>query len=149
MHLQGPDLPALMKAARVAVSEIPKAIPNTHPQPLPVARDRPARAAAGPDEWRISRAGLTAAGWPSALRAFTGGLWAGEYFDGNERLDIIVKGNEWRSAQELAELPIVTPGAGVQTVGELAQIRQTVGPSQLLRIDGKRTVRVNFEPPAT
>jgi multidrug efflux pump subunit AcrB len=85
----------------------------------------------------------------SALRAFTGGLWAGEYFDGNERLSIIIKGNEWKSEQELAELPLMTPGAGVQTVGELASIRQTVGPSQLLRVGGKRTVSVAFEPPAT
>ena len=81
------------------------------------------------------------------MRAFTGGLWAGEYFDGNERLDIIVKSTQWRSPEELAELPIVTPTAGVQTVGELTELRQTVGPSQLVRINGHRTVSVNFQPP--
>jgi HAE1 family hydrophobic/amphiphilic exporter-1 len=35
----------------------------------------------------------------------------------------------------------------VQTVGELTQLRQTVGPSQLLRINGRRTVSVDFQPP--
>jgi HAE1 family hydrophobic/amphiphilic exporter-1 len=83
----------------------------------------------------------------SAIRAYTGGLWAGEYFDGNDRLDIIVRSNEWKAPEELAELPIVTPGSGVQTVGELTQLRQTVGPSQLVRINGHRTVSVTFEPP--
>ncbi|MBI3171400.1 MAG: efflux RND transporter permease subunit, partial [Hydrocarboniphaga effusa] len=83
----------------------------------------------------------------SALRAYTGGLWAGEYFDGNERLDIILKGNEWHSPEALAELPVMTPGAGIQTVGDLARIELTVGPSQLARINGRRTVQVNFEPP--
>ena len=72
-----------------------------------------------PDEWRIARSGLTRAEVAAAVRAFTGGLWAGEYFDGNERLDIIVKANEWRTPEELAELPIMTPNSGVQTVGEL------------------------------
>jgi HAE1 family hydrophobic/amphiphilic exporter-1 len=38
--------------------------------------------------------------------------------------------------EELAELPIVTPTSGVQTVGELVEPRQTVGPSQLVRING-------------
>jgi multidrug efflux pump subunit AcrB len=149
MHLQGPDLPALMKAASVAIAEIPKAIPETFPQPFPsLEMDQPELQLV-PDEWRISRAGMDRNGVASALRAFTGGLWAGEYFDGNERLNIIIKGNAWHSEQELAELPIVTPGAGVQTVGELATIKQTVGPAQLLRVGGRRTVSVNFEPPAT
>ena len=46
--------------------------------------------------------------------------------------------------EELAELPIVTPTSGVQTVGELVEPRQTVGPSQLVCINGHRTVSVNF-----
>ncbi len=149
LHLQGPDLTALMKSAKVAMAEIPKAIPDTSPQPFPALEMNQPELQLVPDEWRISRAGMDRNGVASALRAFTGGLWAGEYFDGNERLNIIIKGNEWKSEQELAELPILTPGAGVQTVGELARIRQTVGPSQLLRVGGKRTVSVSFEPPPT
>jgi multidrug efflux pump subunit AcrB len=147
VHLQGPDLVALMNAAKVAMAEIPKAIPGAFPQPFPALEMNQPELLLVPDEWRISRAGLDRGGVASALRAFTGGMWAGEYFDGNERMNIIVKGNEWRTEQELAELPIVTPGAGVQTVGELARIRQTVGPSQLTRVNGRRTVSVNFEPP--
>jgi len=147
MHIQGPDLAALMKTAGVAMAEIPKAIPGAFPQPFPSLELNQPELQLVPDEWRISRAGLDRSGVASALRAFTGGLWAGEYFDGNERLNIIIKGNAWRSEQELAELPIVTPGAGVQTLGELASIRQTVGPSQLLRVGGRRTVSVGFEPP--
>jgi multidrug efflux pump subunit AcrB len=149
LHFQGPDLPALMKTAGLAMAEIPKAIPDTSPQPFPALEMNQPELQLIPDEWRISRAGMDRNSVASALRAFTGGLWAGEYFDGNERLNIIIKGNEWKSEQELAELPIMTPGAGVQTIGELASIRQTVGPSQLLRVGGKRTVSVSFEPPAT
>jgi multidrug efflux pump subunit AcrB len=149
MHLQGPDLPALMKAARVAVAEIPKAIPDTSPQPFPALEMNQPELQLVPNEWRISRAGMDRNSVAGALRAFTGGLWAGEYFDGNERMNIIIKGNDWRSEQELAEMPVVTPGAGVQTIGELADIRQTVGPSQLLRVGGRRTVSVSFEPPPT
>jgi multidrug efflux pump subunit AcrB len=147
LHFQGPILEELMTSARVAVDEIPKAIPGTFPQPFPSLELNQPEMQLQPDEWRVARSGMTRTEVAAAVRAFTGGLWAGEYFDGNERLDIIVKANEWKTPEELAELPIMTPNSGVQTVGELVNIVQTVGPTQLARIDGRRTVSVNFEPP--
>jgi multidrug efflux pump subunit AcrB len=147
LDFQGADLNALMDAARLATEEIPKAIPQAFPQAFPGLELNQPELQLIPDEWRIARSGLTRTEVASAIRAYTGGLWAGEYFDGNERLDIIVKSSEWHSPEELAELPIVTPQSGVQTVGELTELRQTVGPSQLVRINGRRTVSVQFEPP--
>ena len=147
LDFQGADLTALMDAARIATEEIPRAIPETYPQAFPgLELDQPELQLV-PDEWRIARSGLTRTEVASAIRAYTGGLWAGEYFDGNDRLDIIIKSNEWHSPEELAELPILTPQSGVQTVGELTELRQTVGPAQLVRINGHRTVSVQFEPP--
>jgi hydrophobic/amphiphilic exporter-1 (mainly G- bacteria), HAE1 family len=147
LDFQGADLDALMNAAQLATEEIPKAIPETFPQAFPGLELNQPELQLVPEEWRIARSGMTRTEVASAIRAFTGGLWAGEYFDGNDRLDIIVKSNQWHSPEELAELPIVTPESGVQTVGELMQLRQTVGPSQLVRINGHRTVSVQFEPP--
>ncbi len=147
LDFQGADLTALMDAARVAVEQIPEAIPGTYPQANPGLELNQPELQLEPDEWRIARSGLTRSEVASAVRAYTGGLWAGEYFDGNERLDIIVKADEWRSPEQLAEMPIMTPQSGVQTVGELTTLRQTVGPSQLVRINGRRTVSVDFEPP--
>ncbi len=149
LWFQGPELEGLMAAARVAMTEIPKTIPETFPQPYPPLEFADPEIHLTPDEWRITRAGLDRSSVANQLRAFTGGLWAGEYFDGNERLDIILKGEPWTTPEQLAELPIATPNAGVQTLGELAAISTTVGPSELARINGKRTVTVGFEPPET
>lgn len=149
LYLQGPDLDALMNVARVAEQRIPEAIPGTYPQSFPALELNQPELQLVPDEWRISRAGLDRNAVAGALRAFTGGLWAGEYFDGNERLDIIIRGQDWHTPEALAEMPIATPASGIQLVGELAQIRQTVGPSELSRLNGRRTVSVNFEPPDT
>jgi multidrug efflux pump subunit AcrB len=44
-------------------------------------------------------------------------------------------------------VPIATPLAGVQTLGELTDIRRTVGPTQLLRVDGQRTLTLSVTPP--
>lgn len=147
LWLQGPELEGLMAAAKVAEQEIPKAIPDTFPQPYPPLEFSQPELQLKPDEWRISRAGLDRNTVSRSLRAYTGGLWAGEYFDGNERLDIILKGSEWTNPEQLAELPLMTPRAGIQTVGELTRIQTTVGPSELARINGRRTITVGFEPP--
>jgi HAE1 family hydrophobic/amphiphilic exporter-1 len=136
-----------MNAASVAVAAIPGVIPDSYPQAIPGLELNEPEIQLKPDEWRVSRAGLDRETLSAAVRAFTGGLWAGEYFDGNERQDIILKSQKWTSPEELAEMPLMTPGAGVQTVGELAELKQTVGPSLLTRVDGKRTVSVLFTPP--
>jgi multidrug efflux pump subunit AcrB len=147
MDFQGADLTALMAAARVAVDAIPAAVPGTYPQAFPGLEMNQPELQLVPDEWRVARSGLSRTEVAAAIRAMTGGLWAGEYFDGNERLDIIVRSPQWHSPEELAELPVVTPSAGVQTVGDLTSLRQTVGPAQLVRINGHRTVSVSVQPP--
>src|SRR5262249_37023192 len=100
-----------------------------------------------PDEWRISHAGMDRSSVAGAMRALTGGLYAGDYFDGNERLQMILRGPRWKSPEQLAELPILTPPSGVQTVGAVARRKQTVGPTPRLRLNGRRTVDLFFEPP--
>jgi multidrug efflux pump subunit AcrB len=81
------------------------------------------------------------------VRSLTSGSFVGEYFDGNDRLDMILKGPTWSSPEELAAIPIATPLAGIQTIGELAEIRRTVGPTQLRRVNGQRTLTLSVTPP--
>ncbi|MEC8206346.1 MAG: efflux RND transporter permease subunit, partial [Pseudomonadota bacterium] len=96
---------------------------------------------------RITQAGLTRRDVASAVQAFTSGMFISEYFDGNERMNVILRAYPWQSPEELASLPITTPLAGVQTLGELATIERTVGPSQLRRVNGYRTVSIQITPP--
>jgi HAE1 family hydrophobic/amphiphilic exporter-1 len=100
-----------------------------------------------PREQRISLAGLDRRAVGDVVRAYTDGLFAGEYFDGNERYDVILYGEHWDSPEQLAAMPLATPQAGIQTIGELAEIRRGVGPAQLQRVDGRRTVTIFLIPP--
>ena len=49
--------------------------------------------------------------------------------------------------QLVAAIPIATPLAGIQTIGELTRIERTVGPTQLLRVNGQRTLTLAVTPP--
>ncbi|MEM7282056.1 MAG: efflux RND transporter permease subunit [Pseudomonadota bacterium] len=147
IDLQGSDIVALMDAARVGMTKISEVLPSAQVRPQPSLSLAEPELQLIPDERRITQAGLTHRDVANSVRAMTGGLFVGEYFDGNDRFDMLLKGGKWTSPEQLAAMPISTPLAGIQTLGELAQIRRTVGPTQLRRIDGQRTISLAVAPP--
>ncbi|WP_100914125.1 efflux RND transporter permease subunit [Pseudoalteromonas spongiae] len=147
IDLQGSDMEQLMSTAQLALAEVKKAMPEAMAQPQPSLNMAEPELRLTPNDRRITQAGLTRRDVASAVQAFTSGLFISEYFDGNERMNVILRANPWQSPEELASLPITTPLAGVQTLGELATIERTVGPSQLRRVNGYRTVSIQITPP--
>ena len=81
------------------------------------------------------------------MRALGDGVWVGEHFDGERRLDIILRAQGWENPEELGNVPVATPSGAVVPLGELVAIERTVGPSRLRRIDGRRTLTLEINPP--
>jgi multidrug efflux pump subunit AcrB len=147
VDLQGADIEALTRAAAGSMGLIREAIPGAAIRPIPGLTIAEPELQLTPNDRRITAAGLDRTAVANVVRASTSGIYVGEYFDGNDRMDIILRGPEWRSPEELAAVPVATPLAGIQTLGELTDISRTVGPSQLLRVDGNRTVSLSVLPP--
>ncbi len=148
LDLQGSDMRVLMAGADKAQAWISEALPGAFPRPVPGLDLAEPELRVIPDDFRITQVGLDRAEFANAVRALTGGLWDGEYFDGNRRVDMILRGAPWANPEALAETPLATPLGGIRTVGELGQVIRTVEPSNLLRVAGARTVSLEFEPPA-
>mgnify|MGYP003662924208 FL=1 len=147
VDIQGNDLEQLLAAAREGQTVIQGLWDNTNvfargglslnePELLMVPNDR-----------RINTSGLDRSAIGRTIRAYTGGLFAGEYFDGNHRMDMFVRTEKWNAPEKLLTLPIATPGGGVQKLGDLVSIERAVGPTNLQRVDGRRTVTLNVTPP--
>jgi multidrug efflux pump subunit AcrB len=149
IDLQGPELVPLMNAARVGQNAINERFSEWSVRALPGTTLSKPELQLVPDDIRITQAGLDRGAVADAVRAFTGGLDAGRHFDGNEGLDVLIWSGEWTTPEDLAGLPIYTPESGIQVIGELASIRRTVGPTQLRRVNGQRTVTLQVLPPAT
>lgn len=149
IDIKGPDIEKLMALAQVGIDAIKKNMPDTTAFPIPGLSMAEPELNLTPDDQRISQAGLTRRDVANAVRAFTSGLFIGEYFDGNERVNVILRGQQWHTPDQLASLPITSPLAGVQTIGELTKITRTAGPTQLRRVDGKKTISIQVSPPAT
>jgi multidrug efflux pump subunit AcrB len=147
IDLQGPELTALMDAAKVGRDAINERFSNWSVRALPgVSLSKPELQLV-PDDLRITQAGLDRGAVADAVRAFTGGLNAGRYFDGNESVDVLIWSGAWDTPEDLAGVPIFTPQSGIQVIGELANIERTVGPTQLRRVNGQRTVTLQVLPP--
>ena len=147
VDLQGADIETLAEVATQGMSIIRDALPGAMIRPMPGLSISEPELQLIPNDRRITAAGLDRAAVATIVRASTSGTFVGEYFDGNDRMDMILRGPTWRSPEELADIPVATPLAGIQTIGELTQIRRTVGPTQLRRVDGQRTLTLNVRPP--
>lgn len=148
IDLQGPELLPLMEAARIGQDTITERFSDWSVRAIPGTSISKPELQLIPDDIRITQAGLDRGAVADAVRAFTGGLSAGRFFDGNEGLDVLIWSGDWTTPEDLAGLPIFTPQSGIQVVGELASIQRTVGPTQLRRVNGQRTVTLQVLPPA-
>lgn len=147
VDFQGPDIEQLAAAASTAQPILRKLLPEARIRPIPGLQIAEPEIQLKPDDRRLTAAGMDRNTVAQSIRTLTSGTFIGETFDGNERMDIILRGPIWNSPEQLAATPIATPLAGIQTIGELTTIERTVGPTQLFRYDGQRTITLSVTPP--
>jgi multidrug efflux pump subunit AcrB len=100
-----------------------------------------------PRDRQISEAGWNRSDLGNIVRALGDGLYVGEHFDGEKRMNMILRAESWSAPEQLAATPLATPLGDTVSLGDLVDVRRTVGPSQLRRIDRRRTVTLDIRPP--
>ena len=100
-----------------------------------------------PNDERLAEVGWTRADLTQVILELGQGSWLGEYFDGQERLDIFLKSERFHTPEEMADVPVQTPLGGIVPLGELADISTTVGPNAIIRFDRKRGYSLVVNPP--
>ncbi len=146
INIQSKDLPALMNAALSAFVPISGLYPNTRPRPgLELAQPELRLI---PNERRISEAGWERSVVAAFSQTLGDGRFIGDYFNGEETLDIILRSKQWDTPEELAATPIMTSNAGVLPLSELVNVVRTAGPEEIRRINRRRTVTLEVSPPA-
>ncbi|MFQ5545762.1 MAG: efflux RND transporter permease subunit, partial [Acidiferrobacterales bacterium] len=148
MNLQGRNVDALLKAALVAYINVQQALPDAKVRPLPGLQLAEPELRLVPVERRIAEVGWNREVMAGVSRALGDGLFVGDYFDGEERLDIIVRVQDWTTPEELGAIPLATPNGGVLPVAELVDVVRTAGPDQIRRLDRRRTITLQITPPA-
>lgn len=147
MDIQAGDLGALRAAGREGSRLISEVMPGAQARPFPPLEMNVPELRLTPDDRRILEVGLTRDALANVIRSLGDGMYAGEYFDGEKRYDVIVRSKPWDNPADLAAVPVTTPSGQVVQLGELVRIERTVGPSQLRRVDRRRTLTLNIIPP--
>jgi multidrug efflux pump subunit AcrB len=146
-QLQATDFPALLAAARNAEKLIQQKMPGAQVQAFQGLELAEPELRLSPDDRRLNEVGWTRGDIGTVVRALGDGMFVGEYFDGERRLDVILRASKWDSPEALAQTPIATPAGSVLPLGELVEVESTVGAGGLRRVDGHRTIGLNVSPP--
>ncbi|WP_444914892.1 efflux RND transporter permease subunit [Microbulbifer sp. TRSA007] len=147
LHLQSRDAEALMRAAALGVEVVEEVMPGTPVQTNPGLSLSEPELTVRPNDRAMLEQGWNRQDMGGLVRTLGNGLYVGEYFDGEKRLDIIFKAQPWSTPEQLQNTPLVTPRGEVVPLSQLASVERTVGPGSLRRVDGRRTITLNIVPP--
>jgi multidrug efflux pump subunit AcrB len=100
-----------------------------------------------PNDRNLGEAGWSRDDLGRIVRAAGDGLYVGEYFDGNQRMNVMLRSQPWGTPDQLASLPLFTPAGVTLPLAEFARVERTVGPTQLKRVAARRTITLRLVPP--
>jgi multidrug efflux pump subunit AcrB len=149
IHLQGDDSAKLYKVAEAGRKLLEAKFPGANVQAFPNTDAAQLELHAVPDDRRIAEAGWDRATVGDIVRTLGDGSWLGEYFDGEQRVPIILRTSAGQTPEDIAQTPVVTPSGRVMPIGDLVKLETALGPSQIRRLDHRRTVTLTMDPPAT
>lgn len=138
---------SLLDAGRAGFFTVMQELPGSSVRPIPGLEQAEPEIRLIPDDRKIAEAGWNRSNVATVVRAMGDGAFLGEYFDGNRRFNVVMRAEGWYSPEELAALPVATASGGIQSLGELARVTRTAGPSQIRRIDRRRTLTLEVTPP--
>ncbi|MCU0988541.1 MAG: efflux RND transporter permease subunit [Xanthomonadales bacterium] len=147
VHLQSADEAGLIAASGAGQQQLMDLFPGANVQAFPPPELAEPELRVHPDDVRISEVGWSREAVAAVIRTLGNGLWLGEYFDGEDRMDIILSADGWETPEQLTSTPVMTPAGEVVPLGELVEVQRTTGPGQIRRVNGRRTVSLSVSPP--
>ncbi|MGF1543227.1 MAG: efflux RND transporter permease subunit [Parvularculaceae bacterium] len=148
LQLQADDYDALAAAIPAIIDVVDTALPgaNVNPNPDPQIVSPELRIV--PNDRRIAEVGLTRDAVARAVRAFGDGLWLGEFFHEDGRVDLILETAADVAPERIETALVTTPSGAAVPLGELATVVRNVGPQQLRHWNARRTIALGVDPPA-
>ncbi len=148
VNIHGRDIESILQAAQTGYGVISQVMPGSRIRPLPGLQLGEPELRLLPDERRIAEVGWNRGDIAGIVRALGDGLYVGDYFDGEDQLNIILRGTPWDTPEQLMSTPVTTPNAGTVPLSELVAMQRTAGPDEIRRLDRRRTITLQVTPPS-
>ena len=151
IEISGPDLEVVYGVGREVFFAAREVLPPSQGNSI---RPRPAltlgepEVRITPDRVRLSDNGLSARELGESVDAFNDGIRVAEVTIEGKRIDLTLKGPELdrESTQAIRSLPVVTSDGRIVPVGNLADVRETTGPTEIQRIERSRAMTISVSP---
>jgi len=140
LHLQAREQKELARAAAAVQSAVAEKLPGVNIRIEPPLQVSQPELRLLPRNRALAESGWNRRDFAATVRALGSGLYIGEYFDGDVRMDIMVRSALWSTPEQLGSTPLYSPNGEVLQLDQLADVERTVGPSQIYRMDGRRTI---------
>lgn len=147
LNIHATDLDGVKDAVQQTMGFISEALPGAQTQINPDPNVITPELKVVPNDRRLAEVGFTRGDISRIVRTFGDGLWLGEHFDGEKRVDMILKSYDLSDPEMLESVPVATPRGGIVPLGELVTITRGIGPAQVQRIDRRRTVSFGISQP--
>ncbi len=147
IDLSADSFDSLLAAGRAGFYTVMQALPEANVRPVPGLELAEPEIRLVPNDRKIAEVGWNRSRMATVVRAMGDGAFLGEYFDGTRRYNVVMRAENWYSPEELGALPVATANGDVLAIGELTSVTRTAGPSDIRRIDRKRTLTLEVTPP--
>ncbi|VAW46021.1 Acriflavin resistance protein, partial [hydrothermal vent metagenome] len=148
VDIQTENFDELLRVGQLAYDKVAELIPEVRLDTTPGLELGAPELNIKPNDRAIAEAGWSRNQLSTVLRSLGTGAFVGEYFDGNKRMNVVLRAEHWQTPEDLAATPLYTSNGDVVPLDELTFIERTAGPTQILRVDRARTLTLQVTPPA-
>ncbi len=155
LDISGPDLGQIAQASQIVFGQIAGVLPfqeGNQVRPRPGLEIGEPEIRMIPDTKILFDNGLSVQDYAQTIDAYNDGVRVKEISIGGKLIDLVLKGSTVRigdqqeDANEVSSIPIVTKAGKVLPASSFASIGVTVGPSQIRRVEGARTITLQISP---
>jgi HAE1 family hydrophobic/amphiphilic exporter-1 len=150
VEITGPDLVKLVQLGQKVMASMPEAVPGGQALPKPSLDLSSPEVQLVPRLEQAADMQLDARQLGYMVDCFVDGGYATDYFLDNDRIDLVIKGDDRfvKRTQDLRNLPVVTPGGQLVPLESVAEVREfSSGPEQILHRERERAITVQVSPP--
>lgn len=151
IEITGPDLAKLVQLGVQVMTKLPEATPGSQNLPKPSLDLSSPEIQLVPRLEQAADMRLDARQLGYMVDCLVDGGYATDYFLDNDRIDLVIKGDDRfvKRTQDLRSLPVITPGGQLVPLESVAEVREfSSGPEQILHRERERAITVQVSPPA-
>ncbi|MDA0322785.1 MAG: efflux RND transporter permease subunit [Verrucomicrobia bacterium] len=149
LQITGPDLAQLVGFGQRIFGQLMGLLPDAQMRPIPGLDLGNPEINIVPDRVRAAKLGMSTEQIGILVDVFLDGRKIDDYKYEGEEIDLVLSGerDSTMHSQDLATIPIATPGGKLVTLASLAEIRVTTGPEQINHIERRRAITISIIPP--